>query len=286
MKKYKFHKNKYGEELLIDIVTIDSIRKFINKDPVHTLTYFDITIITNGSGYFMLDNEEYTLAQGDVIFSKPGDIRKWDTVNIPQGYALIFEEEFLLSFFNDPSFIQNLAYFNTRRVSAKINIDSISVRINHLLQSILSEINNEESKDKHILRAMLYEILMVLNREYLRANVASALEEKPQNRYVDRFITLVDTHFSIHHNTSFYADELCITPNYLNEIIQKCMGVSSKSYILNKIMQEAKKMLSYSDLSVSEIADSLHFENPSYFIRLFRQQTGFTPLQYRQGNYR
>lgn len=279
---YKFHKTKYGEELLIDVVTLDGIRPYIGKHPTHTLSYFDITFITNGTGKFSIDNREYTLSEGDVIFSKPGEVRSWS--EIPQGYALIFEEDFLLSFFNDPTFIRNLTYFGVNRGSSKINIASISARIDHSIQSIMEEINNKQSKDRHVLRALLYEILMLLNREYAKTDVAT--EGKPQNRHVDSFTQLVDNEFKAHHDTKYYADKLCLTPNYLNQIVQAHIGVSPKCYIQNKIIQEAKRLLSYTNQSVTEVAEELNFENQSYFIRLFRKQVNKTPMQYRQSENR
>ncbi|WP_455584387.1 AraC family transcriptional regulator [Bacteroides sp.] len=277
--QYQFYKTKYGEELLIDVVTLDSIRRHIGRHPVHILSYFDITVITGGSGCFSIDGKQYVLERGDVIFSRPGEIRAWDKNNLPQGYALIFEEEFLLSFFNDLSFIQNLSYFNRNRVSAKINIVNIYIRIENLIQDIIAEVNNKQEKDKHILRALLYEMLMLLNREYLKTH--AVIEENSQNRYIDGFIRLVDKDFRTHHDTKYYAGELCITPNYLNEIVRKSMNISPKCYIQNKIIQEAKRLLSYTELTVSEVADNLNFENLSYFIRLFRKHTHLTPLQYR-----
>lgn len=277
--RYKFHKTKYGEELLIDVVPLNGIRQHIDRHPVHTLSYFDITLITSGPGRFSLNNQPYTLDRGDVLFSQPGEVRAWDQTHFPQGYALLFEEDFLLSFFNDRSFIQNLAYFNRKRTDAKINIISIYTRIENLIQHIRAEINDEQSKDKHILRALLYEILTVLNREYAKTHPVR--EDKLQNRHIDSFIKWVEKDFKTHHDTQYYAGKLCITPNYLNQIVRKHIGISPKGYIQNKIIQESKVLLSYTDLSVSEIADRLHFEAPSYFIRLFRQQTHLTPLQYR-----
>lgn len=278
--KYEFYKTKYGEELLIDIVSLDSIKHHISKHPVHTLSYFDITFITSNYNNFSIDNIQYTLCAGDVIFSKPNQVRAWNKNNLPHGYALLFEEEFLLSFFNDSSFIQNLSYFSLERRTAKINITGIYPRIESLIQSITTEINNEESKDKHILRALLYEILMLLNREYSKNN--PIVSGKSQSRYINNFICLVDKDFKLHHDTKYYASQLCISPNYLNEIVQKSIGISPKCYIQNKIIQEAKILLSYSTLSMAEIADNLNIESPSYFTRLFRKQTNLTPLQYRQ----
>lgn len=100
-------------------------------------------------------------------------------------------------------------------------------------------------------------------------------------RHTARFIALVNNNFHAHHDTSYYAGILCITPNYLNEIVQRTIGTSAKRYMQNRIIREAKKLLTYTDLAVAEISDRLHFENPSYFIRLFRQHTGLTPLRYR-----
>lgn len=280
VRTYKFYKTKYGEELLVDVVSLDSIRKYVDQYPVHSLSYFDITFITGGSGRFSLDNRSYELVEGDVLFSKPGEIRSWDTMPIPHGYALIFEEEFLLSFFNDPSFLQNLSYFRRERPSAHLNIGCMQARIDSLLQSIRDEINNEQSKDKHILRALLYEMLMLLNRAYTTGQ--TPLPSPVHNRYIDDFLLLADRHFKTRHDTTYYAGQLCITPNYLNEIVRNSIGMTPKRYLQNKIIQEAKRLLSYTTLSVAEITDELNFESPSYLIRLFRQETGLTPLQYRR----
>lgn len=189
--RYNFYKTKYGEELLIDVVTLDSIRQHINKHPLHTLSYYDITFITSGAGHLTMDGERYALCRGDIVFSKPGEVRAWDKCDLPQGYALIFEEEFLLSFFNDRSFIQNLSYFSRDRASAKMTAVGIYSRIENLIQNIIAEINNGQSKDKHILRALLYEILTLLNREYSKQWVIAS---RLRNRYADDLsIWLIET---------------------------------------------------------------------------------------------
>ena len=123
-------------------------------------------------------------------------------------------------------------------------------------------------------------MLMLLNREYLKATIISG--NKIQNRHIGAFISLVDKHFKTIHNTAFYADKLCITPNYLNEIVRKATGISAKAYIQNRIIREAKKQLTYTNLPVSEISDDLAFDSVSYFIRFFRNHTGLKPLQYRK----
>ena len=52
--RYTFHKTKYGSELLIDIVNLKYVKKYLNKGITHTLTYYDITFITEGEGFFSI----------------------------------------------------------------------------------------------------------------------------------------------------------------------------------------------------------------------------------------
>ena len=280
--QYTFYKTKYGDELLIDVVTLPYIKKFIAEIPVHKLTYYDVTLITGGSGFFRINTREYEASAGDVIFSRPGEIRHWDSDNITDGFALIFEEEFLLSFFNDPGFLKYLAYFQSGSVP-KITLESIVYeRILNLIKDIKHEIDEYPVKDKHILRALLYETLMQLHRAYNAKNNLPCKSREKENPHIDKFAGLVNSNFRQNHSTRYYADKLCITSNYLNEIIKNATGVGAKQYVQNKIVLEAKKMLIYTDLQISEIACDLGFDDLSYFIRFFRRQTGYTPLEYKK----
>ena len=282
--RYTFYKNKYGSELLVDVVELKYVKRFLAKNTVHTLTYYDITFITEGEGSFSIDNQTYAATPRDVVFSKPGEIRNWDTQCIVNGYALIFEEEFLSSLFKDSLFVQHLSFFEMGRTSSKLHLPAeLYTRILQTLHNIKMEIDSYQQNDVHVLRALLYEVLMLLNRAYLQMN--STGEERGKESaitHVSKFVNLVSAHSKEQHSVQYYADKLCITPNYLNEIITSTMGLSAKQYIQNKVMDEAKRLLVYTDFPISDIAFELCFSTVSYFIRSFRQHTGETPLMYRK----
>ena len=285
--RYTFHKNKYGSELLIDVVELKYVKKFLAESYVHTLTYYDITFITEGEGSFSIDNRTYEAFPQDVFFSKAGEIRNWDTRHITNGYALIFEDEFLSSLLRDSMFVRHLAFFKPEKTSAKLHLpDELYTRVLQVLHNIKTEIDSykQNDNDVHVLRALLYEVLMLLERAYQKAvsNEEIPTDKEINNTHIDRFIHLVGTHLKEQHSVQFYADKLCITPNYLNEIITSVMGVSAKQYIQNKVIDEAKRLLAYTDAPISDIAFELHFSTVSYFIRRFRQHTGETPLLYRK----
>lgn len=281
--RYVFYRSKYGSELLVDVVELKYVKRFLAKAPVHTLSYYDITFITEGEGSFSIDNRTYDVVPHDVLFSKPGEIRKWDTQHIANGYALIFEEEFLSSFFRDSLFVQHLAFFNVEKTAGKLHLpDELHTRMIRLLQEIKAEIDSYRQNGVHVLRALLYEILMLLNRAYQQEAAVEESKKEAGIAYINKFVRLVAEHLREQHAVAFYADKLCITPNYLNEIVSSSVGVGAKQYIRNKVMDEAKRLLTYTELPVADIAFELHFSTASYFVRCFRQCTGQTPLLYRQ----
>ena len=283
IRPYTFYKNKYGSELLIDIVELKNIKKYLLCNTVHTLTYYDITFITEGKGSFSIDNRHYEAAPGDVLFSGPGEVRDWDIGHIINGYALIFEEEFLSSFFKDSLFVQHLSYFQLQKTTSRLHLpEELYMRMLQLLQNIKREIDSYQPNEVHILRALLYEALMLLDRSYKNTLPEENECKGNYNIHFNKFIRLVDKNLKEQHSVQFYADSLCITPNYLNEIVNATLQINAKQYIRNKVMDEAKKLLIYTNMPISEIAFELHFSTVSYFIRSFRQYTGETPLLYRQ----
>ena len=282
--RYTFYKNKYGSELLIDVVELKYVKKFLSQSSVHTLTYYDITVVTEGEGKFSIDNQTNEAASRDVFFSKPGEIRNWDTRHIVNGYALIFEDEFLSSLFKDSLFVQHLSFFQSGKTSSKLQLpDELYMRILQILHNIKTEIDSYRQNDVYVLRALLYEVLMLLDREYKKVNMEEETTSKEVgNIHIDKFMKLVESHLKEQHSVQYYADKLCITPNYLNEIVTSTKGISAKQYIRNKVMDEAQRLLTYTDFPISDIAFELHFSTVSYFIRSFRQYTGTTPLLYRR----
>lgn len=278
---YDFHKTKYGSELLIDVVALKDIKKYLSDHSLHALTYYDITLITDGEGFFRIDEANHRVKVSDVLFSQPYQLREWDTQHIADGYALIFEEEFLLSFFNDPNFINNISFFKKYCNNSRLKLStSVFEQINFLMQQIKDEIDKYAVKNKHILRALLYQVLMTLDRAFIE-QYAIAPQSDSRN-YVDRFLTFVHADFQINHEVQYYAEKLYLTPNYLNELVKNVTGMPAKQIIQTKLINESKKYLLYSDLTIAEISERLSFETPSYFIRFFRKRTGYTPLQYRK----
>ncbi|MDR2913398.1 MAG: AraC family transcriptional regulator [Tannerella sp.] len=283
----KFYKRKYGKELLIDVNDIHYIKKGILQHPVHRYNFYCLVLITDGREEITINDNKHMVQPGMLITSIPGDIWSWQQDTQLNGYVLIWEEEFLLSFFNDQLFLQKFSYLQSDRQSPFLHLErELYNRVCHLLSEMVSEIHDREKIDRHVLRAMLYETLMLLNRAENIGNKSLSINDVSASHYVDSLVKLVNADYATQHGTKYYADKLCITPNYLNKIVRRSLGTTTKSYIRNKILLEAKRLLTYTTLSVTEITDRLHFESTSYFVRWFHKYVGCTPVQYRGQKYK
>lgn len=282
--QYHFINEKYGKTLLIDIVPISEINKYIENEPVHRLTFYDMTFITSGNEKVFINQTELHVHSGDVICSIPGEIWSWPKRTEMQGYVLLFEEEFLFSFFNDKQFLNKFRYLKHGRTSPLIRLDKKQFKnVVTYLEQINDEIQLGVSSSEHVLRALVYLILALLERaEAMPVKIKDTITKEEQaNRHIQAFVKLVDEHYLQSHDVQFFADKLFITVNYLNRMTKEYLGSTSKSFILNRVIQEAKNLLNYTSLSVAEISSQLKFETPNYFVRLFRKYVGMTPKQYR-----
>lgn len=284
VKKYDFFKTKYGDELLIDMIHLETLQKYITEPCPHYLTYYDITLLTGGKGYFSLDHYKYPIQEGTILFSSPGQIRYWDIEALPTGYVLIFEEEFLSRFLNDHQFINDLRYFNTSQNPPKLDLFTSDMQyLINLMKNIGGEIETFSTNDQYILQALLYQTLVWINRKY--SATYQTLNTLNYNRYIKRYTKLVNKQFQAHHSVSYYAESLNITAGHLNDLCKLHLGISAKQYIQSRLILEAKRLLLYTDLPIDEIAAQLNFDDSSYFIRMFKQNAGATPLAFRAAKY-
>lgn len=120
---------------------------------------------------------------------------------------------------------------------------------------------------------------------YIRSRIVySVAQDKPVGRPVqicDSFLALLSAHYSEAHDVSFYARHLAIGERYLSHVTDMVMGKSPKQIIREYLLDEARRKLTTTDLSIKEISAQLGFPTLSRFCRFFTQQSGSTPTKYR-----
>jgi AraC-like DNA-binding protein len=100
--------------------------------------------------------------------------------------------------------------------------------------------------------------------------------------FMHRFLHLLSQEGRVKHPIDFYADRLCVSTNYMSALVKRESGLTVLQWIDRALVREAKVLLHHTQMPVAEVAETLGFATPPFFIRFFRQQTGQTPLQYRK----
>lgn len=131
---------------------------------------------------------------------------------------------------------------------------------------------------RHLVTSLFYHF------HYLQTNSRQneLLHSSRHEELFRRFITLVNEYCKTQRTTAFYADRLCLSPRYLSTVIRDISGRTVMEWVNQAVILEAKVMLKHTDLLTYQIADKLHFPNPSFFSKFFKRMTGMTPQEYQR----
>jgi AraC family transcriptional activator of pobA len=273
-----FDRKKYGRHLLIDVAWVHELSAFIVGKP-HCLGFFDIILVTRGRGSFWLDSYRHPVDPGAVFFTTPGQIRRWDVKQL-DGVCLFFEDFFIKEFLHDDAFLRRLPFFHAGPARAAMSLAPATARrMRTRLAAMQRELPQGARDSVDLLRAQLYEMLVQLARQYSAAHHVAA--QRPTHPVVSRFIDLVERDAGHRHAIADYAVELAVTPGHLSVLCQRYAGQRAKRLLDSTLAARARRMLLYTDESAARVGASLGFEDPSYFSRFFRRETGQTPTEFR-----
>jgi AraC-like DNA-binding protein len=275
----EFHKTKYGRELLIDAAFVRTMPTFLAVPNPHVLRFHDILLVTRGRGSFTLDGERCRVAPGTLLITRPGELRAWD-VEALDGACLFFTEEFVAAAFSDLRFLEQFAFFGESRPSAALELAPAERRaFLSRFRAMQKEIRSLGDDASHALRALLYELLVLIHRWYARRH--GRTPRTVPNRLVERFQRLVDRDHARRHRLRDYAAELGVSPGHLNVLCRGTLRESASRVVRRRLTLEAKRLLTHSDLTAAEVGFALGFEDPAYFTRFFRREVGEPPTRFR-----
>jgi AraC-like DNA-binding protein len=126
---------------------------------------------------------------------------------------------------------------------------------------------------------LLLEVVELLeNKEIIKDNIIASPQEKRVSDIVD--------YINLNYRNYITLNELCrlfyVSKYYLCHIFKDITGISIIEFINRKRLAEAKKLLKYSDYSITDISGMVGFNSVSRFISLFREEYGKTPNNFRK----
>ena len=124
---------------------------------------------------------------------------------------------------------------------------------------------------------------MMRQAEYDYAKMVSGIQEKKQrNELIERTKNYIFQNLHSEIIISEMAHKIGVNASYLSDLFHRVEGITIQRYIQREKVHLAENMLRYSDYAVKDIANHLSFCTQSYFGRVFKEQTGMSPVKYRK----
>jgi AraC-like DNA-binding protein len=276
-------------DIKIHGVYINSLSAFLNQYSFsinsHYHDFYSIIFITGGNGTICICNEEISVKQGSVLLVAPNQMHSFNGMQDCTGELLFFCQDFFVEEFSYVRLLNTFSYVTPgeNMVSGPgfiLNGPDVTPLFG-LLSSIREEYDsgNQPSGSMIILRSYL-NILMI--------KISGLFEKKTgkinhaESSLIQALTNYIESNFKKEHNTEFYASAFNITDKHLNNICKSNFNCSLKKILHDRLMQESRKLLLSTELSVTEIAYRLNFDDNSYFNKVFRKSTGLTPKRFRE----
>lgn len=245
----------------------------------HYHDFFQLMLL-RGRGGVMHDFRDYAVRGAMLLFLSPGQVHALRPRKGFHAAILSFTQAFFDHNAPPPSALFDLPFYDPTGDASHLDLPARQLGpIAEIFGAMEREFAEAQSGAAEALRAWLRLLFVRITR--LQAPAGNKERPTRATGLVRQFQLAVERHFRAERPLSAYAAELGITPNHLHDVIRAELGQSAGALIRQRRLLDAKRSLSHSDLSVSEIGFQLGFKDPSYFARFFRRETGHSPAGFR-----
>lgn len=271
-----------------ELFSIDRFRGYVDSNPhlqeVHSHNYYHLVYFTEGSGEHLIDFEKFEAKSGTMYFMKPGQVHQWYFKEKYDGFVVNFFDNFFDWIGINSSILQKFRFLQS--ILVKDHVVEISLDLQEKIASYFEEMINENQENNQFSNLKIGFHLMNLFIDIERSLEGVNIKTSDyQSVLLDNFQTLIEQNFKSKKLPKEYAELLYITPNHLNALCKDVLATSTGELIRSRIVLEAKRLLVNKEISVTEIAYLLNFQDASYFVKFFKKYTEFTPEQFRKQYY-
>ncbi|HWK02788.1 MAG TPA: helix-turn-helix transcriptional regulator [Puia sp.] len=252
-----------------------------NLRMAHKHSFYHLLLFTEGAGSHAIDFKNFAVRPWQIYFMIPGQVHSWNFEGSVDGYVINFSVPFFQSFLLKPDYLEQFPFFNGVIEGAVVDLpEAVRPRIRELFEQLVAEGEDGQRLGLDMIKALLLQLFITVGRfsfEQRSGNVTSFNYTLLKN-----FQKLIEKNCTTLRLPKEYAELLHITPNHLNALCKDVLGIPAGEVIRNRIALEAKRLLVNLQLSISEIAYTLNFEDNSYFTKFFKKQAGLTPEEFRR----
>ena len=260
------------------------------NQPTHKMTFgFYALYLVKTVGITMdYGKTQYDFNDGTVICLAPGQtigVHRMPGGPVPEAIGLMFHPDLLYGTTLAQRIKQFTFFSYTSNEALHLSSDECGI-IQNYMEHIERELNHPIENFSRQLFVSNIEVLLNYCMRFYERQFAS--REKLNNDVLARFEQLLNGYWDsgaakLHGlpTVKYFADKLCLSPNYFGDLIKSVAGRSAQECIQSQITEMAKEAILNPRLNTKQIADMLGFQYPQHFSRFFKKQVGCTPKEYR-----
>lgn len=248
--------------------------------------FWEMVYVDKGSVLVTREKEELILSQGDVIFHKPNEFHA----------IKAFESEpnfFVISFVSSSPAMVYFKNYHTKLdrmlkpfISAIIREAEATFHVpkNDPTPKALIKKENAIIGGEQFLKTYLEQLLILLIRDINKISKSEVFPNKESME--NHLITSIKDYVEKHLETKITIASICkktgYSKSYICKIFKEQTGDTIADYAMRIKINRAKELIRKNELNFSEISDTLSFDNPQYFSRVFKRITKMSPTEFKE----
>jgi AraC family transcriptional activator of pobA len=269
------------QDLLIDRFGSYLKKHYHNLHHPHRHSFYHLVLFTKGKGSHTIDFETFPVRPFQLYCMIPGQVHSWHFNGEVDGYILHFDATLFASLLENSRYLEQFHFFsgNVKDSVCQVPAAGHDIIVN-LFEEVIKESEERMMGYLDLIRLKLLELFLTVER-YCHAGAGKSVPVQKITT-LRSFQQLIDRHYTTIRLPKEYADLLYITPNHLNALCHDMLGKSAGDLIRDRVILEAKRLLTNATLSITQIADELNFKDNSYFNRFFKKYVEMTPDEFRK----
>ena len=254
----------------------------------HFHTYFEAFYVYEGICQHEIAGQKRTLRMGDFCIIPPGTPHTISVQDRSIIVVMILSSEVIENVFKNPTYYKHnpLAEFFLQNIRYSADNSYLMIHTGNdqeikdlIIEMMLESVNKYREYD-----AILYAQFAIFFAKLIRY-YESTIEIPSQNQQRTELAYDIIAYIQEHHNSitlNDVADHYNYTPEYTSRFVKKTTGKTFMELLTDSRMKHAVSLLKSTNLSVTDVAFQVGYENVENFIRTFRKKYGMTPTDYRK----
>jgi len=244
---------------------------------------YTFTLVVEGWLTMVYNGHKLTLHPDDLYIYSPGlPITVLEVSDDYHGICLLADEHVTIE---NPAVrdLTQIAYQPIVRLhEPKLSLPhETAVHLYEKMLEITNYLHSNHVYKSEILRLLYAVFLLDIQNAQEKALVQREVSQRVEDIFI-AFIRILPKYFKEHHNIGFYASQLNISSVYLSKVVKQVAGRTVVDYINQMLLMEATFLLNKSSMTISQIADHLHFADTPSFSKFFSRMKGYTPKECRE----